>query len=218
MGTIYGIINTQNGKIYVGQTRQPLAKRWALHISRAEKKYRTRLYCSMGKYGTEAFWIFTIEVVDNDRLNERESFWIGALDSANPAKGYNMTLGGDVKTPNEEVRRKLSAIARARPRRPHSEATKAKIRASKLGKPRDRATIEKLRKARQGKRLSPEWKAKIRESLRKRASLQRKLSDSQIAEVEQMLYTHSDLELSRLWGVSRKTIWRIRKANSTNLV
>lgn len=46
----------------------------------------------MNKYGIENFLCETIEEVSNDKLDEREKYWINYYDSYN--NGYNSTLGG----------------------------------------------------------------------------------------------------------------------------
>lgn len=101
MGIIYQIYNNINDKVYIGQTMYPLNKRWGDHLSRARgTESCTRLYNAMRKYGLEQFHIKIIEECPNEKLNEREIFWISFYDSMNPKKGYNMTPGGQyVKNP-----------------------------------------------------------------------------------------------------------------------
>lgn len=51
----------------------------------------------MRKYGFENFFIQEIEEVENEKLNERESYWIKYYNSIIPF-GYNMTFGGEGST------------------------------------------------------------------------------------------------------------------------
>ena len=93
MGIIYKIFNSVNEKVYIGQTRQPLKRRWEHHLFLADNG-DTVLYRAMKKYGKDNFYIELIEEIDNELLNEREVYWIDKFSSLAP-NGYNSTLGGD---------------------------------------------------------------------------------------------------------------------------
>ena len=91
MITIYKITNRLNGKIYVGQTRRKIERRFIEH-SRA----KTPLGNAMKNCGTENF---TIEIIEEcstqEQANERERFWIKVLKCKIP-NGYNQKDGGFV--------------------------------------------------------------------------------------------------------------------------
>lgn len=91
MTAIYKMTNTLNGKLYVGQTTQPLEKRFLQH-----SKARTPLGEAMRQCGLENF---TIEVIEEcatpAQTRERERFWIRALKCKVP-NGYNQSDGGEV--------------------------------------------------------------------------------------------------------------------------
>ena len=96
MGIIYKIINDINDKVYIGQTIQPLIKRWQSHI-KDSKKVDTYFYRAIRKYGIEHFLIEPIEKnIPNESLNDRERYWIQFYDSYH--NGYNSTEGGDCGT------------------------------------------------------------------------------------------------------------------------
>ena len=90
MTAIYKITNTLNGKLYVGQTTQPLEKRFLQH-----SKARTPLGEAMRQCGLENF---TIEVIEecatSAQTRERERFWIRVLKCKVP-NGYNQSDGGE---------------------------------------------------------------------------------------------------------------------------
>lgn len=93
---IYKIMNRLNGKPYIGQTRQPLEKRFLQHAAA-----KTPLGDAMRKCGLENF---TIEVVEEcatpELTKERERFWIKVLKCKVP-NGYNQSDGGEsVNLPN----------------------------------------------------------------------------------------------------------------------
>lgn len=93
MGIIYKIFNEVNDKVYIGQTRQPLKRRWEHHLFLADNGDAV-LYRAMRKHGKDNFHIELVEEIDNDLLNEREIYWIDKFNSFAP-NGYNSTLGGD---------------------------------------------------------------------------------------------------------------------------
>lgn len=93
LGIIYKIINDINDKVYIGQTRQLLSRRWAKHLSDSLTK-DTHLYRAMQKYGVDHFQIIPVEEnIPVELLNEREQYWIQEFNSFK--EGYNSTIGGD---------------------------------------------------------------------------------------------------------------------------
>lgn len=96
MPCIYKITNTVNGKVYIGQTAKTAKIRFGEHRRMARYKKNnscSRLYCAMNKYGEKSFIVETIEECSEDKLNEREMYWIAEYDSFK--NGYNCTLGGE---------------------------------------------------------------------------------------------------------------------------
>lgn len=90
MTTIYKITNKLNGKPYVGQTRQPIEKRFLQH-----SKAKTPLGNAMRDCGIENFTIEVIEECATQvQANERERALIKELDCKVP-NGYNRSDGGE---------------------------------------------------------------------------------------------------------------------------
>ena len=94
MGYIYKITNTLNDKVYIGQTIKTVQKRFTQHKNNSNKEYFSQivLYKAFNKYGIEKFICEEIDEVPNDKLDEREKYWIEYYDSY--FNGYNSTLGG----------------------------------------------------------------------------------------------------------------------------
>lgn len=94
MGYIYKITNTLNNKVYIGQTVKTVSKRFTQHKNNSNKEYFSQivLYKAFNKYGIENFICEEIEEVPNEKLDEREKYWIEYYDSY--FNGYNSTLGG----------------------------------------------------------------------------------------------------------------------------
>ncbi len=90
VGMIYLITCLINGKKYVGQTTQPLKKRITQH-----KRGTLYIDKAIQKYGWKNFTVQVLEECETqEQLNEREIFWIAALNSKVP-NGYNITNGGE---------------------------------------------------------------------------------------------------------------------------
>ena len=86
---VYKITNLINGKIYVGQTKFSVEKRFLQHA-----KANSIIGAAIRKYGSENFKIEVIEICKNAlELNEREIFWIEKLNCKVP-NGYNVADGG----------------------------------------------------------------------------------------------------------------------------
>ena len=92
---IYKITNNINQHCYIGQSTQ-IQKRWSNHKNTAynsnDKGYDYPLYRAIRKYGIEQFSFEIIEECSNEKLNEREVYWIKYY---NPE--YNQTIGGNYK-------------------------------------------------------------------------------------------------------------------------
>lgn len=103
MGCIYIIKNTENNKVYIGQTMNPINIRFKQHL-KDSSCLNNHLYKAMRKYGKEKFYYEILE--DNlpyNLLLEREKYWISFYDSVK--NGYNLTYGGEghLKYGDEEL-------------------------------------------------------------------------------------------------------------------
>jgi group I intron endonuclease len=116
-GEIYLITNINENKLYVGQTRshrlnkgkyRPFGSigRFKDHISEAinntKKNQCVYLNNAIRKYGTEKFKVELIEKCDISNLDKREQYYIAKYNTLYP-KGYNLTLGGQVFTCDNNV-------------------------------------------------------------------------------------------------------------------
>lgn len=100
MGCIYKIVNSKNGKIYIGMTTRTLAERISEHkrkfTDKNSRMYNFKLYKAMRKYGFESFVFETIVECDNENLEILEKQYIHQYDSI--SNGYNEAIGGSGKT------------------------------------------------------------------------------------------------------------------------
>lgn len=90
MTGIYKITNTENQKMYIGQSRN-IDQRWKTHKRMALKTKNTdnnsHLYNAMRKYGLEKFKFEVVEECAINLLNDREKYWI--LEYNSVEEGYN---------------------------------------------------------------------------------------------------------------------------------
>lgn len=89
---IYKITNLENGRVYIGQTRQTFKERWRTHLKRgikAEPGTQNKLYNAMWEEGAENFTFEVLSECSADELNTKEREFI-SLYHAN-TWGYNST-------------------------------------------------------------------------------------------------------------------------------
>lgn len=93
MGIIYKVENLINHKIYIGQTIKTAQERWNHHLCEASLGSELYFHRALRKYGKDNFNWSIIEEIDNNKLNEKEIYWISYYNSYK--NGYNLTPGGD---------------------------------------------------------------------------------------------------------------------------
>lgn len=97
MFSIYKITNKRNGKLYVGQTNQPIERRFLQHC-KADSPLGQAIRAADNLEDD-----FTIEVVETcetvEQAKQRERFWIRVLKSKVP-NGYNRSNGGESPVSN----------------------------------------------------------------------------------------------------------------------
>lgn len=105
-GIIYGYTNLESGKMYIGKTIHPKL-RWQDH---RYGKYKNGWHIDYQK-NPEKYEYSVIEYdVPEDKLDEREIFWISFFDSYH--NGYNLTPGGEGMSKgyklSDETKQKMS--------------------------------------------------------------------------------------------------------------
>lgn len=91
---IYKITNLENGRCYIGQTKQTFKERWRTHLKRgvkAEVGTQNKLYAAMWEDGVENYTFEVLAECEVAELNEKEKEYI-ALYHAD-SWGYNSTGG-----------------------------------------------------------------------------------------------------------------------------
>ncbi len=148
-GHVYKITNMANSKIYVGQTKTTLNKRFTSHKCESKReRYINKLYEEMREFGTENFEIESLsEIKTNTKdelsnmLNILEKEYIERL---NPE--YNAAPGGLGHT----------GVPRTEERRENFKSRMSGENNPNFGKPLSDVTKEKLSKALKGRVISEE--------------------------------------------------------------
>lgn len=93
---IYKITNLENGRVYIGQTRQAFKDRWRTHLKRgvkAEPGTQNKLYNAMWEEGVENFTFEVLAECSTDELNRKEKEFISLYHA--DTWGYNATSGNN---------------------------------------------------------------------------------------------------------------------------
>lgn len=102
IGSIYVLVNTVNGKLYIGQTTQYYQKRWQGHKDQSKKSHHL-ISRAIKKYGFENFQKYVIYQTDEvddkkkliDILNFYEKKYIDQFNTTDHTIGYNVSTGGN---------------------------------------------------------------------------------------------------------------------------
>lgn len=131
-----------NGKVYIGITRRRPEVRWGKNGLNYKKN--KHFYNAIKKYGWDAITHeILLEGLSEEQACEYEKMYIALFDSANSAKGYNNTYGGEhgrmADHVNEENRKRGKLLTGSK--NPfyghrHSEDSKLKMRQARLGNPK----------------------------------------------------------------------------------
>lgn len=147
-GIIYGYTNLESGKMYIGQTLYP-KRRWNRH---RYGKYKNGWHIDYQKNPYKYEYSVIEYDIPEDKLDEREVFWISFFDSYH--NGYNLTEGGGGSrgyNVSISTREKISKIHKGKPKTlEHRE----KISEAQKGRPK---TLEHRQKLSEAKRGSKPW-------------------------------------------------------------
>lgn len=93
---IYCIENKINSKKYIGMSRH-IKRRWTEHKTELRHHNHNNQYlqASWNKYGEENFKFYIIELCTEEKLSEREIYYIKTYHTLSHENGYNLTTGGE---------------------------------------------------------------------------------------------------------------------------
>lgn len=195
---IYAIVNKVNCKIYVGSSKN-LSKRRITHFYQLRKNIHKNAYIqqSFSKYGEKNFEWKILEYCKEEKLIEREQYYMNYYNSTNRDCGYNLSLKTNRSIISEETKRKMSEAQKGKKLSPEakeklrvanlgktlSEEHKKRVSMTQTGRKHSLEHIEKCRVKHIGSKRSDETKEKIRlaaigrrasEETKKRISLSKK--------------------------------------------
>lgn len=177
---IYALLNTVNGKRYIGQSAD-IRQREKRHFKDLcdKKHFNAHLQYAFLKYGLDKFRFQVLENVSINMLNAQEKKWINFYKTDQKEFGYNLSRGGELnfrgKHHSEETLRKMSKahkgfkhsaetikkIIESRKWYSPSEQTKQKISESWKYNMISQETLRRLHENRKGCPLSAEHRRKL---------------------------------------------------------
>ena len=209
-GGVYTIKNINNGKLYVGGSKE-LPRRETNHFyALAHRKHiNNYLQNAWNKHGENAFVFGVLEIVDSpDLLTEREQWWIDHLMPYKHEYGYNIRKdvsdGRRGTVCPKEIRGKISTSMKKYVRT-HEHCKNIAI--SKTGVCRKGQNT--------GREVSAETRARISKSKQGQQSgslnNKSKFDEATVLEIREMLANgRSGLSIANEHGVYRSTIYQIR--------
>lgn len=217
---IYKIVNTINGRVYVGSA-SCLGGRRKAHEYRlkAGTHHSIKLQRAWNKYGESAFKFEVIELVSGEEeLLRREQHWIDFYKAAE--KGYNVAhvAGRTVGIRwTEEQKRKASeskkgvkkspehvaAMSAVRVGKRLSEETRRKIGEKAKARFADPAEREKISKANAGRKRTDEERERLSQAQKEAYTDERRLKQAESARSR----THSDEAKAKIAENNRKRVY-----------
>jgi len=127
---IYLLRNTQNKKVYVGQTWRPLKRRFSTY-----NKSQPHLFNALNKHGRENFYYEVLISANTQEIaNYWEDFFITKYNSMNRKFGYNKrAVAGTNGKCSEETKRKISKANLGKLGPKHSEGLIQQFSIEKMG-------------------------------------------------------------------------------------
>jgi group I intron endonuclease len=155
---VYKITNLINGKIYIGQTKKKVSRRFNEHT-----RTQYPIGQALRKYGEENFKIeVLVQCPDVEYSDYVEVELIKAYNCVAP-NGYNLASGGKYFEHCDETKRKLSEKAKERGINPELTKLAAKVT---TGVPRTEEVKRKISEAQKGKKLSESHLENLRASMK----------------------------------------------------
>lgn len=192
---VYKVTNRINGKVYIGQTKRTLQRRWRQHCN-PNCISCLSLHRAIMKYGSENFTVEQIGVAcSKEELDAKEIYWIKFYDSMNPEKGYNLVLGNNQKHISNEARKNKGNGMRGKK---HTMETRKRMSEAHKG---IKQTKESLSKSVETKRKNGTY-----DKIAKIAPLNGRKSSKQVMCVETGKIYSSITEAAKLHGGDRTNL------------
>jgi len=145
---IYQIVNTENGKCYVGSSKS-IRDRWWEHkkFLKENKHASKRLQNSWNKYGEETFSFVILEIVENfNELLIREQYWIDYYQSYLEGKGFNIRRKAESNlgmVHTQEAKDRIRIAVKNRKVSPETKKKLSEIAHNQWSDPKRRESVSK---------------------------------------------------------------------------
>lgn len=206
---IYKIINTINGKFYIGSSKN-IQSRFHAHKSllKYNKHGNKHLQAAWNKYGTESFKFEIYKEVESNNLLLEEQRYLDILmgkSCYNIAK--SVTAPGLGISPSDETRKKMSKIMSGRIR---SKEHRENLSKALLGNVVSQKTKQKLHEINIGKKLSKKTKQKMSNFWKgKTNNPNKQLNERLVLKIRNMFKPNTRgimKEISQKLGISYKSV------------
>lgn len=204
MAGIYKIINLIDNKVYIGQSIN-IKCRFDSHKSNLKNNHHSNIYLqnAWNKYGEENFKFEILEECTENKLDEREQYWLNFYGGLNSDNNYNF------REPLSPGR--MSIISRKR------------MSLARLGKKREKWVCEKLSQSFKGrisyfkgKHLSEEHKRKISESNKGKKQSLEHINNARLARINNGSYEKLKTNKVRSKKISNALMGRKLSAETKN--
>ncbi len=147
---IYKITNIYNKKVYIGQTKNQVTRKYQHFYDLRNNKHKNQyLQNSFNKHGEKEFTFEVIEECNYENVDERERYWIKQYNSTNRKYGYNIEEGGcATKTLSQFTRNKISKKARERFQNPLERQKASEKAIKRFQDPKERERLSQINKGR----------------------------------------------------------------------
>src|SRR5574343_1194022 len=170
---VYAIVNKENGKLYIGSTKDfKMRKKAHFNKLKSNKHLNGHLQGAFNIHKGENFEFKILKYCKESQLLKWEQYYINYYNSTNRNCGYNLGLRADRQIVSEETRKKISIANKGKKR---SLEISEKIRQFQTGKKRSEDQKRKMSKSGKGKIFSDERKRKI--SIAKKGKKRKPLSE-----------------------------------------
>lgn len=166
---VYIITNTNNNKIYIGETTN-LESRFIEHLRKllSNKHVNEHLQNAVNLYGIETFGFDVLEFCEARDIKKREHYWVVNLHALDKEKGYNIkpTHPDKINLRSEETSRKIYETKKRKASERGYWFSKEDIEKRKLtrkGYTHSKETKEKIGRKSLGRKIpkSKEWRDKM---------------------------------------------------------
>ena len=199
---IYGIIYTENYKIYIGSAVS-FNKRKYGHFSKLRSNTHENTYLQniFNKHGFEKFIFVILEICNKEVLISTEQKWIDIFNKENKLINVCKIAGSRMgSVTSEETKEKLRISSTGRV---HTEEARRKISETHKGKKKSPSHVEKMRNSLKGRKRTKEAIQKSNEGHYKKIAMHDLKTDELLKEFPSIIHAHKYLNKNKSSSISQ---------------